>query len=138
MNNVSLIGNTTKDIELQYTNTNKEFVKFTVAVQRPFKNPNGEYESDFIRCVAWHHSAIYLSNYAYKGCKVAIVGRIQTGQYENETKGTIYTTDIVCNNVTIISKRETQSTTAHVEPPVKNERQKNWDSVEVNTSQLPF
>lgn len=84
MNKVILTGNICRDIELTQTASGKEFVNNVIAVQRDFKNAQGEYESDFINFVAWGTSAQYLNNYASKGDRVEIVGRWEVSQYETE------------------------------------------------------
>lgn len=85
MNKVVLIGRLTKDIDLKYAATNgKAVAKFSLAVNRDFKNANGKYEADFINCTAFDKRAETLANYVSKGNRLAITGRIQTGSYEKD------------------------------------------------------
>src|SRR5699024_1233399 len=93
MNRTVLIGRTTKDIELSYSPNGVAVAKFTLAVNRPFKNANGERETDFITCVAFRKTAETMANYLTKGNQVGVEGRIQTGRYERDGK-TVFTTDV--------------------------------------------
>ena len=136
MNSIQLIGNITKDLELEYTTSNREFCRFTVAVQRDYKNKQtGEYEVDFIRCTAWSHSAKHLTTYGYKGCKVGISGRLQIDQYDKDGARVTYA-HVQCNSIELLSKRE--QATQHVEYPQKNDEQRKYDSIDVSMEDLPF
>lgn len=141
MNSVNLIGRTTKNVELKYTTSNKEYVKFTLAVKREYKT-NGEYETDWINCIAWGHSAIFMSNYVLKGNLIGIKGRIQTGSYNDKDGKTIYTTDVVCESVQSLEPRK--EVEQHVQYPEKDERQREYDrrqntpSIDVSEDDLPF
>lgn len=109
MNNVILIGNLTKDIELRYTNSNIAVASGTIAVRRKFKNKDGEYETDFINFVAWKKTAELLSKYLQKGDKVGLGGSIQTRNYETEN-GKRYVTEILVNDIEFLqNKRESQN-----------------------------
>jgi len=98
MNNVNLLARLVYDIELRQTASGVSIAKFRVAVNRPFKNANGEREADFINCVAYRQTAELIARYFAKGSMIALDGRIQTGSYENQQGQKVYTTDIVVNN----------------------------------------
>ena len=108
INNVVLVGRMTRDAELRYTPSNQAVATFTLAVNRNFKNQNGEREADFINCVIWRQQAENLSNWAKKGTLVGITGRIQTRHYENQQGQRVYTTDIICDSVQILESRATR------------------------------
>ena len=93
MNNVCLIGRLSSDVELKSTSGGTNYARFSIAVQRDFKNKDGEYEADFINCIAWRNTAEFISKYFGKGSMIAIVGSIQTGSYEKDGQKH-YTTDI--------------------------------------------
>ena len=112
INKAVVIGNITRDPELRKTKDNKSTCGFTIAVQRNFKNADDEYDSDFINCVAWSHSAEYLCNYAHKGDMIAVSGRIQTRKYKNQEGNTIYVTEIMCDDVAIVHSRDKKQGTA--------------------------
>ena len=105
------IGRLTKDIDI----TNKDNMslgRFTLAIQKPYKNANGEYESDFLNCVLFNASG-YVKDNLKKGTLVSIEGRIQTRTYEvNGIKK--YATDVVINRVHILSKVENNGGTYQV------------------------
>ena len=107
MNKVCLIGRLTSNAELRYTGSNIAFTRLTLAVNRNFKNQNGEYETDFISCIAYRKTAELICNSCQKGSLLAVEGRIQTGRYELQDGTTKYTTDIVVDTITFLeSKRE--------------------------------
>ena len=78
INNVTIVGRLTKDVDLRYLQTGKAVANFTVACQRPFKNQNGEYDADFISVVQFGKGAESTANYMRKGSLIGLTGRIQT------------------------------------------------------------
>ena len=82
MNRVCLSGNLCKDVELKKTTSKKAVVTNTIAVNRDFKNDDGEYETDFINIVVWEKTAEYLSKYAKKGDRIELVGKWQVRKYQ--------------------------------------------------------
>lgn len=106
MNSVNLIGRLTKNVELLTAGENK-YIRFNLAVNRKFKNNEGEYDADFISCVAWNKTAELIAEHFGKGSEIGISGRIQTGSYEKEDGSKVYTTDIIVESITFIgSKKE--------------------------------
>lgn len=101
MNKVILIGRLTADPELRQTQSGISSCRFTVAVNRKFKNPNGEYDADFISCQAWRQTAEFISRYFSKGKMIALEGTLRTGSYKdkNHQDVTHYTTDVFVENV---------------------------------------
>lgn len=102
MNNVSLIGRLTKDVEIKNTAKGDSVGSFTLAVNRSFTNQSGEREADFINCVIWKKPAEALAKYTQKGSQVGIEGRIQTRNYENQQGTRVYVTEIIVSQVTFI------------------------------------
>ena len=110
INNVVLTGRLTKDAELKYTGTGTAVASFTLAVDRTFKNANGEKETDFINVVAWRKTAETLANFTRKGSLIGIQGRIQTRNYENSEGKRIYVTEVVADSFTFLeSKKQADS-----------------------------
>lgn len=105
INNVVLVGRTTKDPELRYTPSNVAVATFSLAVNRNFKDANGERETDFINCVIWRQSAENLANWAKKGALIGITGRIQTRSYENQQDQRVYVTEVVAENFQMLESR---------------------------------
>ncbi|MCO4469218.1 single-strand DNA-binding protein [Streptococcus infantarius subsp. infantarius] len=108
INNVVLVGRMTRDAELRYTPSNQAVATFTLAVNRNFKNQNGEREADFINCVIWRQQAENLANWAKKGTLVGVTGRIQTRNYENQQGQRVYVTEVVADNFQILDSRATR------------------------------
>lgn len=126
MNNVSLVGRLTKDPELKYTQNGKANVVFTVAVnRRPDKD--GNVAADFIRCLAWNKTAEFVAQYFKKGMAIGLDGQIRTGSYKREDGTTIYTTDVLVNNVEFVERKNS----APAEEPIGTE-------VEFSDDELPF
>ena len=91
MNKTMLLGNLTKDPDLNYTaGTGTAVCRFTLAVARPFKKD----EVDFINCVAFGKTGETIAQYFTKGRKIAVVGNIRTGSYEAQDGTKRYTTDV--------------------------------------------
>ena len=105
INNVVLIGRLTKDVELKYTPANQAVAQFTLAVNRTFKNANGERETDFINCVIWRQSAENFANWVKKGNLIGITGRIQTRNYDNGQGQRVYVTEVVAENFQMLESR---------------------------------
>lgn len=109
MNKVILIGRLTRDPELRYTGSNRAVTQITIAVNRNFTNQNGEREADFINVVIWDKQAENVAKYLTKGRLVAIDGRIQTRNYDNNEGKKVYVTEVVALNVQFLeSKGSTQ------------------------------
>lgn len=105
INNVTLVGRITRDIELKKTQSNVSVTSFTLAINRPFSKEN-ETQADFISCVAWDKKAEVLNDYAHKGSLIGIVGRIQVRTYEVDGS-TRYATEVVADSVQLLeSKKE--------------------------------
>lgn len=105
LNSVCLVGRTTKDPELRYTPSNVAVATFSLAVNRNFKDANGERETDFINCVIWRQQAENLANWAKKGALIGITGRIQTRSYENQQGQRVYVTEVVAENFQMLESR---------------------------------
>ena len=96
MNKVILVGRLVRDTETRVTQgDNPTYItRYTLAVDRKFKK-DGEPSADFINCVAFGKSAEFAEKYFFKGMKVGVSGRIQTGSYTNKEGQKVYTTDVV-------------------------------------------
>ena len=108
INRAVVVGRLTKDPDVRVTPSGLTMATFTVACDRQKKKDDQESQADFIRCIAWRQSAEYLERYAKRGMIVGVDGRIQTGSYE-KNGATVYTTDVVCDNVKILSEKKQAS-----------------------------
>ena len=105
MNKIILCGNICKDIEIKYYNDKKN-IKNTIAVRRDFKNKEGNYDSDFFNFTIWGVQAEFLNNYAKKGDKILICGKMLNNNYEKDGQ-MIYSNDIQVETVEILSSKNT-------------------------------
>ena len=101
MNKVILMGRTTKDVEVRYTQGENAtaIARFVFAVDRRFHREGVEQTSDFISCLAFGKTAEFLEKFGRKGTKFVLEGRIQTGSYTNKDGQRVYTTDVIVENV---------------------------------------
>ncbi len=111
MNKVILIGRLTKDPEVRYTqNTNTMVVNFTLAVNRRFSKEGEERKADFIQIIAWNKLAEFCSKYYKKGQQVAISGKIQTRNWEDDQGQKHYATEVIAEESYFAdSKKENSS-----------------------------
>lgn len=116
INNVVLVGRITKDPELKYTPANQAVATFILAVNRTFKNANGEREADFINIVIWRQAAENLANWVKKGQLIGITGRIQTRNYENGQGQRVYVTEVVADNFQMLESRNQQQEQQQAKP----------------------
>lgn len=119
MNNVVLMGRLTADPELRQTQSGISTCRFTIAVNRKVKNENGEYDADFISCVAWRQTAEFVSRYFSKGSMICISGSLRTGSYtdRNHSDVTHYKTDVFVDSVEFTGEKKQQGTTSNYQLP---------------------
>ncbi|PSL48553.1 single stranded DNA-binding protein [Salsuginibacillus halophilus] len=117
MNTVNLVGRLTRDPELFYTKDGISLCKFTLAVQRSFRNNNGTFDADFIPCVAWRRQAETTAEYCHKGALVSVNGRVVTSSFETRDGQRATQTQIVAERVRflITNKAETETPAAETE-----------------------
>ncbi len=106
INRAVLTGRLTRDPELRYTTSGTAVVSFTLAVDRQFRNQNGDRDADFVNCVIWRKSAENFSNFTHKGSLVGVEGRIQTRNYENQQGNRVYVTEVVVDNFALLEPRQ--------------------------------
>lgn len=106
MNQLYLVGRLVKDPEVKVLDNGKEVSNICLAVQRPYKNDNGEYDTDFFDCSLWGNIAKATSEYCNKGEVIGVRGRLGTSSYEDkETGKTIFKIDIIAEKVTFLSSK---------------------------------
>lgn len=108
MNKIILIGRLTKDVDLRYTSNGKAVGSFRMAVQRPFKNQQGEYEADFINCVVWDKAAETIATYVKKGHQFGVEGRLQIRDYEKDGQR-VFVSEVVVENFTFLESKKSGS-----------------------------
>lgn len=95
MNKVQLVGRITKDIELKATQNQTPYINFTLAVERRFKDANGNRQADFINCVAWKSTAQFIQKYFKKGSRLGACGTIQTRSYDDQNGQKHFITEVL-------------------------------------------
>ena len=109
MNKSIIMGNLTRDPELKQTNSGTFVCSFTLAVERRFKDANGERQADFINCSAWRQTAEFVAKWFQKGSRMIVVGSIQTRSYEDKDGNKRTATEIVADEVYFGEKRNQNS-----------------------------
>lgn len=105
MNSVNLVGRITREVEIRYGQNQTAVCGFNVAVNRTFKNAQGQYEADFIPCVAIGKSAEFMGKYVRKGDLLSVTGRIQTRTYQDQNGQNRAVTEVVVDNVMDLSPK---------------------------------
>lgn len=105
MNSVNLVGRITREVEIRYAQNQTAVCGFNVAVNRTFKNAQGQYEADFIPCVAIGKSAEFMGKYVRKGDLLSVTGRIQTRTYQDQNGQNRAVTEVVVDNVMDLSPK---------------------------------
>jgi single-strand DNA-binding protein len=116
MNRVVLVGRLTKDPDLRYTPNGVPVASFTLAVNRPFANGQGEREADFINCVIWRKPAENVSNFLKKGSMAGVDGRIQTRSYEGQDGKRVYVTEVQAESVQFLEPKNGSNSGGTTQP----------------------
>ena len=98
INSVNLTGRLTRDPDVRYTDGGTSIARFTLAVDRRFRQDDGP-TADFPSCVAFGKTAEFIERYFRQGMKLELTGRIQTGSYTNKDGVKVYTTDVIAEQV---------------------------------------
>lgn len=139
LNKVILIGRLTRDPETRTTQSGLTVVSFTLAVDRRFKNAQGEREADFIRCKAWRQTAEFISKYFDKGNKIAVVGSIETGSYDDKNGNRVFTTEVNVDEAYFVETRQAQAQTFERENDTFDDgKQMPEDEATQDDTSLPF
>lgn len=109
MNKVILMGRLTRDPEVRYTQTGKVVCQFTLAVDRPFANQEGQREADFIAIVVWGKIAELCGNSLTKGQRALVDGRLQIRSYDAKDGTKRWVTEVIANSVEFIERKATGS-----------------------------
>jgi len=104
LNSVTLIGRLTRDPELRYTPNGAPVARFSLAVDRLSRGPDGERQTDFIRCSCWNKQAELVSNYLQKGRLVAVEGSLRINVVNNADGSRREYAEVMCNRVTFLDR----------------------------------
>jgi len=137
MNRVTLVGRLTAKPELRYTGSNLPYARFSIAVNRTFRNNEGQTEADFINVVVWRKQAENVCNFLDKGRLVSVDGRLQTGSYTDKDGNKRYTVDVVADSVQFLESKGSRNDAGSVSSgPSPYDYQDS--SNDVNVSDDPF
>lgn len=107
LNQVVLVGRLTDDLTITEKENGKKVTSMILAVQRAYKNSEGIYETDFIKCTLWNAVAASTSEYCKKGDIVGIKGRLQVNSYEDKDGTRKFSTEVIAEKVTFLSSKST-------------------------------
>lgn len=130
MNQTLLIGRLTKDVVLKKTTNGTSVVGFTLAVNRAKEG------ADFIPCVAYNQTADLMAKYLSKGSQIAVQGRINTRNYDNEAGQKVYVTEVIADRIEFLDKKET--TDERPETETWKSMANAQPSIDITSDDLPF
>lgn len=140
VNNVVLVGRITRDPEIRTSSTGTNVCNFSLAINRNFKNNAGEYDADFVNCVAFNQTATLMEQYVAKGQLLSVQGRIQTRNYDDKDGRKVYVTEVVCNTLSFLESKRNANTNeqTNVNPQTNNQGFDQDLDFSVDDDDLPF
>lgn len=152
MNSVVLVGRLGRDAELRYTQSGTAVVSFSIAVERRFKDQNGDKATDFFNGTIWGKNAENFVNFTHKGSRVAVLGRLENSNYEKDGH-TVYQTKVTVEKFDVLETRaESQASNSSsgnvangsnpsspfTQQVAKSDPFGSSQEVEINDDDLPF
>lgn len=146
INSATISGRLTKDVEYKVTTNGVKVARFTLAVQRSYKDKNGDYQADFINIIAFKGAADIANNYLNKGDLCNVHGRIQTRSFENDNGQKVFITEVVSDDIQLINtgnnNQQSYSQNTNNQPQQQrgqSQPQNNWQQQQQNNQQAnPF
>lgn len=142
MNKINLIGRVVKKPELKMMTSGKEVVEFSLAVNRSFKNSNGDYDTDFFNCRAYGNLAKTISKFTEKGDKLGIVGSVYNNNYEDKEGIKRIFTYIAVQELDFVSqapkKKEEETPKEEVKETQPDPFEEFANNIEIDDDMLPF
>ena len=141
INRVILVGRLTKDPEYRQTQSGVSTATFTLAVNRTFKNKNGEREADFINVVVFRQQAENVSKYISKGSLAGVDGRVQSRNYENNEGRRVFVTEVVADSVQFLDSKGSNQQNNQPQKQQEQTTTKNnpfANGTDIDNSELPF
>lgn len=141
INIVIVMGRITADPELKTTQSGVNYVRFTVAVDRPYKSGD-EKQTDFINCVAWRHTAEFVDKYFVKGQMIAVQGSLQTGSFTNKDGDKVSVVSVNVDAVSFAGSKGADGGTTGEEPKkTTRARQRGKGTIDIDpdiSDDLPY
>ncbi|HDP5827286.1 TPA: single-stranded DNA-binding protein [Staphylococcus aureus] len=146
INSVTISGRLTKEVEYKATQSGVKVARFTLAVQRSYKDKNGDYQADFINIIAFRGAADIANNYLNKGDLCNVHGRIQTRNFENDNGQRVFLTEVVSDDIQLINtsndnNQQSYSQNTNNQPQQQrgqSQPQNNWQQQQNNQQGNPF
>lgn len=139
LNTISLMGRLTRDPELRQTGTGKSVAGFALAVDRDFKNPDGNKETDFIEIVAWGKTAEFVSKYLKKGTLAVVTGRLQLRAWSDKDGGKRISPEVVAASVYFGERRKEEGNTQPFDiSKIDLGAPSGFEGLEESNEELPF
>lgn len=117
LNHITIMGRMVRDPELRRTQSGTAVTSFTLAVDRDFKSPSGEKETDFIDVVAWRNTAEFVCNYFTKGRMAVAEGRLQIREWKDKDGNNRRTAEVVADNMYFADSRRDSAPSGDYAPP---------------------
>ena len=124
LNHITIMGRLTRDPELRHTQSGVPVASFTLAVDRDYKDQNGQKETDFIDCVAWRGTGEFASKYLSKGRMAVVEGRLQLRDWTDRDGNKRRSAEVVAEHVYFADSRR------------ENEHQ--FEDLDEDDEELPF
>lgn len=141
MNKLTIIGNLTRDPELQTTSTGIQRCTFTVAVNRRKKNPDEDPGADFFRVTAWRERGEICAKYLAKGRKVCVIGPVGLNVFTGDDGQTRANLEVTADEVEFLSSRNDNPAPAAAPAaaaPAENRTPQGFTQVSMEDDELPF
>ncbi len=135
INQVTLVGRLTKNPDLRITPDGFPVANITLAVNRNFRNQNGEFDADFVQCKLWRRAAENTAKYCQKGSLVGVTGRIQTRHYNNQDGRRVYVTEVVAESIRFLGSKRSEDVFHHVEQEAVHETVQKTEQVAVKVQE---
>ncbi len=133
LNHIDLMGRICNDIELRRTGSGAAVASFTLAVDRDFKNANGEKGTDFIEVVAWKNTAEFVQKYFGKGKMAVVSGRLQIRNWTDKDGLKHKTAEVVADSVYFCESKKDSGEINPFKTPAQN-----FGYIDEPDSGLPF
>lgn len=138
LNCAIIMGRLTADPELRTTTGGYAVTSFTVAVDRPYVKSGEERQADFIRVVAWRHSAVFAAKYFGKGQMICVKGPIQTRNYEDADGNKRTAVEIVAETISFCGDKKKETAEAEINEPSPQDFTELPTDVDTIDDDLPF
>jgi single-strand DNA-binding protein len=119
------MGRITQNLEIRQTTNGTPCLSFTVAVDRNFKNSNGEYDTDFISCVAWRDVCEFIVKWFSKGRMIALEGNLRTRTYEDKNGTKHYLTEVFVDSASFTGEKKEEQKSYIPQPQAQQSAQQN-------------